>query len=125
MLNMPLTVLLQFLQYLEYLDGLGDSDGHTKVLRSAQLGGGIQGFCAGLLNALGVASAGSVTELINYGAISIKLAFCIGAFVDSDQACRGEELASINLAVRWKSSNSMVDLKRILSAHTEVSSRHD
>lgn len=117
---LPITVVTQILQYLKFLEDLsGQSKNHQDVLSSVSAsGGGIQGFCAGLLTALAVASAKSEQEIVELAAKSITLAFCIGAYVDLDQAT-GEKCTS--LAVRWKEGTKLEDLEQILQGHQGVS----
>ncbi|KAI0016488.1 hypothetical protein F4780DRAFT_772859 [Xylariomycetidae sp. FL0641] len=98
MMTLPITVVTQVVQYLSYLDHAGPTIDHASVLKSTAAGGGIQGFCAGLLSALAIA------------ATSVTLAFCVGAYVDKDQLMGGSGSQTSNLA----------DLQRLLLNHPET-----
>ncbi|KAF2152735.1 hypothetical protein K461DRAFT_225874 [Myriangium duriaei CBS 260.36] len=114
-MTMPMTVLTQIISYLDFLDGLVADNPHQLALALLKDGGGVQGFCAGLLNALGIASAHCEDEIIENAAISIRLAFCAGAFVDEDNLPHDENQSVLNLAVRWKASTTTEDFKEILA----------
>ncbi|KAI5917195.1 hypothetical protein F4810DRAFT_718129 [Camillea tinctor] len=113
MMTLPITNIIQIIQYLNYL-GYSKMTDHASILRSVGAGGGIQGFCAGLLSAIAVASGTSEEEVAELAATSVKLAFCIGAYVDLDQLKHGESSRSSNLAIRLKATMTLHDIQRIL-----------
>ncbi|OCL03381.1 hypothetical protein AOQ84DRAFT_392308 [Glonium stellatum] len=112
-LTMPMTVVAQMVQYFSYLQQPGGVIGHRSILESVAAGGGIQGFCAGLLSALAVASGVSVEEVGRSAATSLRLAFCIGAYIDRDQSLEGSSKTS-TLAVRWKPPTTLQDIQSVL-----------
>lgn len=118
MVMLPLTVIIQILQYQGFLGLLGPRYTHGKVMESVKAGGGVQGFCAGLLTALAVAGASTDEDVVQLAASSVRLAFCIGAYVDSDQA-RSEH---VSVALRMKPHTRLEEIDRLLSSrHTTVS----
>jgi hypothetical protein len=101
--GLAVTILLQISQYSRYLDYLG-SDAHLRILKSVQAGG-IQGFCAGFLSTLAVASAGEDTDLGSTAAVALRLAVCIGAYVDRDGIYSEQPEIYSTIAIRWKEGN--------------------
>ena len=122
-LTMPLTIIIQVIQYLHYIDSDIDGPSHGQILENVKAGG-VQGFCTGLLTAIAVACSrdeGSVNEL---GAVALRLALCIGAYVDLDGAFADEPLETSSLAVRWRPAvghdRTLDDLKEILKGFPNV-----
>ena len=100
-LTMPLTIITQVVQYLHYVDSAIDSPSHDQILGSVKIGG-IQGFCTGLLTAIAVACSSDEDSINELGAVALRLALCIGAYVDLDGAYADEPLETSSLAVRWR-----------------------
>lgn len=116
-LMMPMAVISHVIQYLEYLKLREGGAAHSAVLESVTNGGGVQGFCAGLLSALAVASAKSEEDIGVYAASSVRLAFCIGAYIDFDQA---SSFGFTKLAVRWPATTSRETIEDLLATYQEV-----
>ena len=114
---MPMTIIAQAVQYLSYLRQ-SESIDHVSVLKNVSTRGGIQGFCAGLLTAVAVASSRSEEEIGIHIATSIKLAFCIGVYVDHDQVQNGGPYST--LAVRWREPKAMEDIEQLLEEYSNV-----
>ncbi|PFH58947.1 hypothetical protein XA68_13013 [Ophiocordyceps unilateralis] len=101
-----LTVLGHILEYTTYLNKQGselepDSIGkgsHIKILEGVGQGG-VQGLCVGLLSAIALACSRDKTDISKYGAVAVRLALCVGAFVDLDEAWAFEP--SVCLSARW------------------------
>lgn len=119
--KMPVTTIAQIVQYISYLRQCDGPLAHQSIKRSVAVGGGIQGFCIGLLSALAVASGTTEDDVGHFAAISVRLAFCVGAYVDLDQHCNGGDSKASNLAVRWKAPTTLEDIQRLLSRHRDVS----
>nr|WBO01262.1 putative type I non-reducing polyketide synthase [Cladonia rangiferina] len=115
--RMPLTTVAQITQYISYLRQYDEPLRHESLTKSAAVGGGIQGFCIGLLSALAVASGKTEDDVGNFAAISVRLAFCIGAYVDLDQHRNSGDSKASTLAVRWKAPTTLEDIQRLLSKH--------
>jgi hypothetical protein len=120
-MTMPITTISQIVQYCAYLEDSDAAGDHGSVLESVAKGGGVQGFCAGLLSALAVASGRTKEEVVALAATSIKLAFCIGAYIDLDQVRNGGKSQDSTLAVRWKAPTTFEDIQRVLLNHPSVS----
>lgn len=121
MVALPITIVTHIVQYFGVLEHSGPAFDHQSVLKHVSAGGGIQGFCAGLLTALAVASGKSEDDVAALAATAISLAFCVGAYVDLDQA-RAESGVSryTSLAVRWRAPTTCEDIQQILRNHTGV-----
>lgn len=98
----PLTVIIQLVQYFCYLEN-DENHGvtHALVLESAK-SGGVQGFCTGFLTAIAVACSANEEDVNVYGAVALRLAVCISAFVDLDGTFASPPNETTCLAVRWK-----------------------
>lgn len=119
--RMPLTTIAQIADYISYLRQCDEPLGHQSVMKSVAAGGGIQGFCIGLLSALAVASGKTEDDVGRFAADSVRLAFCVGAFVDLDRHRNGGDCKASTLAVRWKSPTMLEDIQHLLSRHPDVS----
>jgi hypothetical protein len=57
---------------------------YREILDTVKTRGGIQGFCTGLLTALAVASSPDEETLVEVACQFVRLAACIGAYIDLD-----------------------------------------
>ncbi len=119
--RMPLTTAAQIADYTSYLRHRDEPLDHDLVMKSVAAGGGVQGFCIGLLSALAVASGKTEDDVGRFAADSVRLAFCIGAYVDLDGHFNGGDSKASTLAIRWKSPTMLEDIERLLSRHPDVS----
>ena len=113
----PMTVVIQFLEYYLYLKSFSKPASHADVLKSA-FQAGFQGLCLGLLTAAAAASAKNDSELIANGCNALRLALCIGAYIDL------EALSSdaICVVVRGTDSSYRTQLRKLLEDFPTVSS---
>ncbi|OLN96152.1 Iterative polyketide synthase CazM 3 [Colletotrichum chlorophyti] len=82
-LAFPLNFLLQMTQYaclLQFIDG----DKAQWMMLEKLEREGVQGFCVGFLSAITVASSLDEEELVETATRALRLAVCIGAYVDKD-----------------------------------------
>lgn len=108
-----LTVLSHILEYVSFLNSTcGYNEGATSRFGDPHacnlenlLLGGIQGLCMGLLSAIAISISQKKTDLGKYGAIAIRLALCIGAFVDLDEAQLAEPCVCISAS--WLSNDEL------------------
>ncbi|PVH96270.1 ketoacyl-synt-domain-containing protein [Periconia macrospinosa] len=105
LLAVPVTVILQITQYTRYITGLGVKHPHLRVLAGLQKAG-VQGFCIGFLGALIVANARNEAEIGAVAGTILRLAVCIGAYVDQDGGLGTTSPGSACIAVRWKEGNT-------------------
>ncbi|KAI1294396.1 hypothetical protein F5Y03DRAFT_372919, partial [Xylaria venustula] len=115
-LVVPLTILNHVVQYMSFLENSGVSE-HNSVLENVAHRGGVQGLCAGMLSAQAVASAVTAEDVIALSCTSLRLAFCIGAYVDVDQVSSSGNAESATMAVRWRDARKLEDIKKILLSH--------
>ncbi|KAF2230777.1 hypothetical protein EV356DRAFT_579785 [Viridothelium virens] len=101
--GLAVTFLLHIIQYSRYLDQLG-KDSHSKILDSVKIGG-IHGHCVGFLSAVAVAICRSDADLGLSAAIGLRLAVCIGAYVDQDGAYSPVPKEYMAVAIRWRGVN--------------------
>lgn len=111
-----MTVLAHILEYTTFLnhqERLGDRDAHLRTLDNVR-DGGVQGLCIGLLSATAIACSRSKAEIAKHGAVAMRLALCVGAFVDLDEIQSPEP--NVVVALRWspgdinKGNNILKDL---------------
>lgn len=98
----PLTVILHTVQYFHYIDSKIGGTAHEQVLQSIKSQGGVQGFCTGLLTAVAIASAKDEEALCIWAGAALRLAVCIGAYVDSDGIFNTSPNDNCCLAVKWR-----------------------
>ena len=77
-LSLPLLVVIQTCQYFQYLELHGVS--HSQFMAQLRAGGGLQGYCGGLLPAIAIACSRTEKEVAENAAIAARLALAIGAY---------------------------------------------
>ena len=77
-LSLPLLVVIQTCQYFQYLELHGMS--HSQLMAHLRAGGGIQGYCGGLLPAIAIASSHDEAEVVENAAKAARIALAIGAY---------------------------------------------
>ena len=119
---LPVTVVLQITLYVRYLSRLEVNDPHHLVLERLKAGG-IQGFCVGFLSAIAVACSENVEGIAAIGAVCLRLAVCVGAYVDQDGYFAEPPNQTACLAVRWKpESFEEHDLVNLVQSYPDVGS---
>ena len=82
----------------------------------------VQGFCLGFLTAAAFASSRDPTDFRHYASVAVRLAVCIGAVVDLDEASHDDPSGRhSSIAVRWKASTGKYDLTKVLKDYPQVS----
>ncbi|TGO91272.1 hypothetical protein BPOR_0033g00120 [Botrytis porri] len=103
----PLTVIIHVVQFFNYLEThYGPVRAYDKFLASATPIGA-QGFCIGFLTAAAVTCASDEDTLVKLCSNALRLALCIGAYVDLDQSDAGENLTTA-VMVSWSERNKPV-----------------
>lgn len=84
----PLSVIADIANYLHYLRVFSSEKGktHTAILESVEEYGSFQGLCTGVLAAIATACSKEESYIGEYSAVALRLAVCIGAFVDLEGA---------------------------------------
>ena len=117
---LPLTVVLQTGLYLQYLDRTGVTTSYNDSLRSFQLHG-VQGFCTGFLTAAATAFSENEEHLAKNIATSIRLAMCLGAYVDQNTVYAEPPSPACALSIRWKQEKySAAQVKDLLKRYSNV-----
>lgn len=84
----PLTVIIHVVQYLRFVHSLDaddfQEDRHRRILQSTERGG-FQGLCTGFLSAAALACSGSERDIWCNATVALRLATCVGAYVDLDR----------------------------------------
>ncbi|TGO60221.1 hypothetical protein BCON_0037g00210 [Botryotinia convoluta] len=103
----PLTVIIHVVQFFNYLEThYGPIHAYDNFLASATPIGA-QGFCIGFLTAAAVTCASDEDTLVKLCSNALRLALCIGAYVDLDQSNVGENLTTA-VMVSWSEKNKPV-----------------
>jgi hypothetical protein len=76
--SLPLLLIIQIGQYLEYLELKGIR--HHEFVAQLRDGGGVQGYCGGLLSVMPIACSRDETELVKNAAVAMHVALGIGAY---------------------------------------------
>lgn len=114
----PLTVLIHIVQYNQYLNHLALDDAHIHI-REAVRDGGFQGLCTGSLSAAALACSATRIDIGKNVAIAMRLAMCIGAYVDLDQMKMGDSKMTCFIA-RWGPECQREDVEEFLSHYPQV-----
>ncbi|KAI2605503.1 putative polyketide synthase [Hypoxylon fragiforme] len=100
--SMPLMMVLQIATYLRFVLVNEDWLVHKGVMESVKAGG-VQGFCLGFLTAAAVAYSPVIENIATYFAVGLRLAVCIGAYVDKNGVYASPQTnRTASFAVRWK-----------------------
>ncbi|KAJ8066571.1 hypothetical protein OCU04_005623 [Sclerotinia nivalis] len=117
---LPFAVLLQITLYVQHMDNTDAGSDYSHTLRSLQKYG-VQGFCTGFLTAAAIDLSGNEEQLAVNTATSLRLAMCIGAYIDQN-VMSVESLSPVcALSVRWKQDQfSKAQLEGILSGYSHA-----
>lgn len=117
---LPLTIVLQTALYLQHLDRNGVTTNYKDSLRSFQQHG-VQGFCTGFLTAAATAFSENEEQLARNLGTSIRLAMCLGAYVDQNSVYAKPPSPARALSIRWKQGNfSTAQVKELLKSYPGV-----
>ncbi|KAK0762039.1 hypothetical protein N5P37_004839 [Trichoderma harzianum] len=116
----PLVVVSQLVDYVAFLKASEPNLTETSKLPiPSSADAETLGLCTGLLSAFAVASAGSVADLQQYGAASVRLAMLSGALVDAENALREPGKQSTSFSVSWAAASS-TDVDAVLQKYAEA-----
>ncbi|KAK4043909.1 hypothetical protein C8A01DRAFT_12639 [Parachaetomium inaequale] len=119
----PLVVLTQLTQFSRYLSSsLSGASIQADHVFSALAQRHVEtvGLCTGLLSASAISSASDTATFRQYGAVAVRLAMVIGAFVDCQDASDKLHGPSRSFAVAWASPDMARDLLRVLDGFPEA-----
>lgn len=77
-LSLPLLTVIQICQYFQYLEMQQMS--HQEFVDHLSRGGGIQGYCGGLLPAMAIACSKNEAEVVENAAKAMRVSLGIGAY---------------------------------------------
>ena len=105
-LVLPLLTIIQVGQYFHFLELKRWT--HHEFLTQLRNGGGIQGYCGGLLPAVAIACSDDESEVVTLASKSMHLALCIGAYAElgDDLTQTGPSL----MVVRFKYSGQAEEI---------------
>ncbi|KAI0553005.1 BcPKS19, polyketide synthase [Xylaria curta] len=117
---LAVTFLLQISQYARYLRHLGDGS-HKQLLESVRAAG-IQGFCVGFISAIVIASSKCEADIGSVAAIGLRLAVCVGAYVDLDDIGSQNTDRACCVAIRWRDNSTIEknDIDAIIQSYPDI-----
>lgn len=114
----PFTVIAQSIEYWRCFPRGGLQWLHSR----SEAGPALEGMCTGFLTAIAAATSKDSTEFFTMAAIAVRLAACIGTFVDLNGNTSDGTGEARALVVRWSSPIQESCLLRILEEQPNVSS---
>jgi Starter unit:ACP transacylase in aflatoxin biosynthesis len=120
---LPFTVLLQTALFLQHLtrDSSAEEPSYRQTIKSLSKYG-VQGFCTGFLTAAVINFSRNEEQLAEYAAISLRLAMCIGAYIDHNALNAEDSSRVCSLSVRWREGQfSKSQVEDLLSGYERVS----
>ena len=118
-LSTPLTIIIHIVEYFNYLKHLVPSVSHSQILEGVQAGG-IQGFCTGFLAAFALGCSKDEEDVCELAAVALRLAVCVGAYVDLDCRFANPPREISCLTVRWTSEAGKDALLDTLKDYSDV-----
>lgn len=117
---LPFTVLLQIALYLQHINAADRTSYRSTIESLGQHG--VQGFCTGFLTAAAINFSRNEEQLAEYTAISLRLAMCIGAYIDHNSPYGEKSSSACTLSVRWSEGKfSKFELESLLARFKHVS----
>lgn len=119
----PLVVLTHLTQFSRYLSlSLSNASVQARDLHTAFAQRNVEavGFCTGLLSASVLSSSSDQAAFRHNGAVALRLAMLIGAFVDAQDASDRLHGRSRSFAAAWASPAMSAELVRVLDGFPEV-----
>ncbi|KAI0862679.1 BcPKS19, polyketide synthase [Xylaria cubensis] len=122
---LAVTVLLQISQYARYLRHLGN-ESHNRLLESVRAAG-IQGFCVGFISAIVIASSKCEADIGPAAAVGLRLAVCVGAYVDLDAIGSRDTARASCVAIRWRDGSTVGknDIDAIIRSYPDIKGLSD
>lgn len=118
---LPITFLLQIAQYIRYVRQICGGEERPSILEGLK-DGGIQGFCIGFLTAVVIACSKDEEGIAYLGAIGLRLAFCVGVYVDRDGCFAQPPNRTACIAVRCRDGKSGVEeASTVIESYPDVS----
>ena len=120
---LPVSLIIQITQYFRFLNLLGKKEKHPhcRVLEGLRAGG-IQGFCIGFLSAIAVSTSENEMDITTVAAVSLRLAVCIGVYVDQDGSYAKQPNHMACVSIRWRTDAfSKKEVSNFVRTYADVS----
>ena len=93
-LALPLLTILQLCQYFQFLELKNLK--HSQFTQKLREGGGVQGYCGGLLAAMAIAASPEEVALVENASRALRVALAIGSYADlDDEFTSGESTITV------------------------------
>ncbi|TVY29662.1 Methylphloroacetophenone synthase [Lachnellula hyalina] len=99
--SLPFAVILQVALFLQHLAKNNTGSDYGQTVQALQQYG-VQGFCTGFLTAAAIDFSRNEEQLAEYTATSLRLAMCIGVYIDQNALYAEPPNPVCALSVRWK-----------------------
>jgi hypothetical protein len=117
---LPFAVLLQVALFLQHLDKDDALEDYSQTIQSLQQYG-VQGFCTGFLTASAIGFSENEEQLAEYTVTSLRLAVCIGAYIDQNALYAEPANSACTLSVRWREGEfSRSQVEGLLASYPHV-----
>ncbi|KAL2067491.1 hypothetical protein VTL71DRAFT_1916 [Oculimacula yallundae] len=115
----PLTVIFHIVEYMTFIQTNGEGITHSSILETAK-SAGIQGFCTGFLTAAALSLSEDEDDICTFGGVALRLALCIGAFIDLAGPFSRSTLETSCLSVRLRDLEKRNIINEIVAKHTNA-----
>ena len=105
-LTLPLLTIIQTCQYFQFLELRNVT--HSQLLQSFRNGGGVHGYCGGLLVAASIALSTNEAELAENASKALRLSLLLGGYGDLGDV--DPDGGPTNLVIRLKDGHDAEDL---------------
>lgn len=121
----PLTVISQIIEFWKLTHGcfFDNNDNNNDGHQSSNISD-VQGFCLGFLTAMSVSCSRSEGQFQTLSSKAVRLAACLGAWIDLDALNHDVSECASAIAVRWKSDAHRQHLERIMGLYSRVSTNN-
>jgi hypothetical protein len=119
----PLTVIIHLVQYLRFAHSLdaddSQEDRHRRILHST-CKGGFQGLCTGFLSAAALACSKTERDIWCNATVALRLATCIGAYVDLDRLTYDSTDVHTCIIIHWEDNCGQDRVTEVLRGYPGV-----
>ena len=118
--SLPFAVILQVALFLQHLAQNNTGSDYGQTVQALQQYG-VQGFCTGFLTAAAIDFSRNEEQLAEYTATSLRLAMCIGVYIDQNALYAEPPNPVCALSVRWKEGQfSKRQVEDLLAGYAHV-----
>ncbi|KAH8690675.1 putative polyketide synthase [Talaromyces proteolyticus] len=118
--SLPFAVLLQIALFFKHLTKHNIGPDYSQTIQSLQEYG-VQGFCTGFLTAAAISFSENEEQLAAFTAISVRLATCIGLYIDQNALYAEPSSPVCAVSIRWKEGQfSKSQVEKLLTGYTNA-----